>query len=132
MKEIKFRAWDKERKKMEYKDWYDLARYGWIQHEYWNDFIFMQYTDLKDKKGKEIYEGDIIKINYLKDSTSKYIVRFGDYDFEPYWEQFYGYYLQEGKRTIPLDYYHTRNIQNKKGLEVIGNIYENPELLKEK
>ena len=66
MREIKFRAWDKEEKKMIYNaentyDGYpvDIASFGGILD--CTDFYdVMQYTGLKDKDGKKIYEGDIL------------------------------------------------------------------------
>lgn len=76
-------------------------------------------TQLKDKNGKEIYEGDILAINNI--SNIKYEVRFGNY--EPYGsnERQQGFYLYDDSdnSTIPL----TENYK------IVGNIYENPELL---
>ena len=123
MREIKFRAWDK----VEWKMWdvysmqHDLQfiQTQWIWNRKWGsnwkiiDFEVMQFTWLKDKNGKEIYEGDIIK-----DEKSKLFiveVRF---------------MLEEWKWT----YTAIRPWEEKKTwlcifIEVIWNIYENPELI---
>lgn len=72
----------------------------------------MQYTGLKDKNGKLIYEGDVVKQN----KTMYYVT----------WEKgSYGFCDIRTKITYTVEF-----IMNKRQ-EVIGNIYENPELLKE-
>ena len=78
MREIKFRAWDKEKKKMLYFDnwWEEWAEIGYrfnpgtgklIQvmdlsaDDIRDCFVIMQYTGFQDKNGKEIYEGDVVE-----------------------------------------------------------------------
>lgn len=76
----------------------------------------MQYTGLKDKNGKEIYEGDVVKDYYCEYVDDKYTVGFSDGLFYPLVQ------VEQGYNCI--DKY------DKNRFEVIGNIYENPELLK--
>ena len=128
MREIKFRAWDKEKKII--VDVYSIngTTNGSIFIEYYNnddekitslfdDFEIMQYTGLKDKNGKEIYEGDVIN-NYGHKYVITYI--YGGFtlsspnDLNRYYEA-----LAEPYAT-PMD-----------ESEIIGNRFENPELLDE-
>jgi uncharacterized phage protein (TIGR01671 family) len=78
------------------------------------DAILMQYTGLKDKNGVEIYEGDVVEAKgYYQD---KYIIEWV-YD---------GWEIFDGKDGVVADF------DEWEKLEVIGNIYENPELLEDK
>jgi len=61
VREIKFRAWNKENKKMDYFHLTHGDSYG-IGGDIFPEYEIMQYTGLKDKNGKEIYEGDIMKV----------------------------------------------------------------------
>jgi uncharacterized phage protein (TIGR01671 family) len=127
---------------MKYRTWYDLARYGWIQHEYWDDFIFMQFTGLKDKNDKEIYEGDIVQEAEVGD-----VIWDGDGVIKECpvgiveWVSS-GYNLRQiktglvdlkdgGKSQLHLDAYDGQYQWDGGDLKVIGNIYENPGLVNE-
>jgi len=127
MREIKFRAWDKKHKNM-FKifslDWFrhkSNAPKGFLETIDWKwteDIVFLQYTGLKDKKGKEIYEGDIIKIypvsNAFMPEERVEEVSFGETGNSCCMEIMgWSLWCDEAKRC-----------------EVIGNIYENKELLK--
>ena len=106
MREIKFRAWDSHSKKMEYmKPYQSLYTISFIE--------YMQYTGLKDKNGKEIYEGDIV-IAY--DETMDVICK-----GQIIWDKCECGFCIKGAEPTFIGYYPE--------LEVIGNIYENPELL---
>jgi uncharacterized phage protein (TIGR01671 family) len=120
MREIKFRAWNGERMLImahgegdfyiqQGKVWeYDSCGYDSYEKEY----PLMQYTGLTDKNGKEIYEDDVVKVEYdlngvvtWNNRSSKYIFKFPNAHSEEV-----DLWLMEL-------------------CEVIGNIYENPELL---
>lgn len=123
-REFKFRVWDKNRKKMKYSQicsyisWcgssmvFDSERFGSL----------MQYTGLLDKNGKEIYEGDIIKlvgkffvIEYLT-TVASYIAHERGVDITKQIEKYQGYFQLA--------------LWNKNA-EVVGNIHENPEMLEQ-
>lgn len=120
MREIKFRAWDKEEKRFWYFTLEDVLKRNMNYKGSWDEKILkgekQQYTNLKDKNGKEIYEGDILKIE-LDVGTINLYVKYdkGEYRLvdEGKWEDsLYGY----------MYFY---------DVEVVGNIYENKDLLKQ-
>lgn len=134
MREIKFRAWHNQLKVMipidhQYqlnirdKNWEitDL-RIGCKVMDNWRDNdkgnILMQFTGLLDKLGKEIYEGDIIEWEMVK---YKYAIRAKVY-FESSCPSYY----------VDLKGFPERLFSERmRFIHVIGNIYENPELLKD-
>jgi uncharacterized phage protein (TIGR01671 family) len=133
---IKFRVWDAENKEMFYPKKIEWNNQGELRffnkNNMWNiDMVLMQFTGLKDNKGKEIYEGDIVKqmdidwdktpddaepANYVMKETMRDVVTMER--FPCYWlkNEHFGY---EGEDLVADE-----------NCEVIGNIYENPELLK--
>lgn len=119
---FKFRFWDKETQTMQKIPMVELRHRITLDKIFADDrVIFMQCTGLKDKNGKLIYEGDIVTYDWLTPigkvwrTDGKHIVE---------WHNGFtvigniaGYDVEHGK---------TKNV------EVIGNIYENAELLEEK
>jgi len=113
MKEIKFRAWDKENKEMVEVELLGkrvlLCKNG--EWENIEDFEVMQFTGLCDKNNREIYEGDVLKNDY----GELWVV---------VWEGT-GFMLSfngDSKNIYSVNEYYFSSC------EVIGNIYENPEL----
>ncbi len=122
MREIKFRAWNKGTKVMTYS--VETSQEGfWAVMDGWgDDGIIQQFTGLKDKDGKEIYEGDVLRV---ESHGGVQIVEVKDN------EGYAGFDFFKGEELFPLTDY-TDMMGFDLNAEVIGNIYENPELVKEK
>ncbi len=102
---------------------------GYIEYEYnyklrKAEVILMQFTGLKDKNGKEIYEGDIYESKNVNKTKTNYAV-FWDKEECRYKIIFYSKPIYDkGKKWVIVD------LLPSNWVKVIGNIYENPELLK--
>ena len=122
MREIKFRAWDREIKKT--YQWEELIEQMSVIFDLLNgrrakhcNKTLLEYTGLKDKSGKEIYEGDIV--GYKEKLWGKEVT-------EVAWG------LAGGVWSVPdaNGFYLLSELLKKHKCEIIGNIYENKELLK--
>lgn len=118
-REIKFRVFYRPERKMRY---FDLSDIGMLyQYGDPEEMDVMQYTGLTDKNGKEIYEGDILQVfkpnSYLR---GVYVVKWNDIGM-------WAYTSKTGKWAIKGN--DQPYLVGQKNCEVIGHLYENPELL---
>ena len=110
MREIRFRIWNKEEGKMKDPDNFTITLSPPVKSEY-NQWVIMQYMGLKDKNGKEIYEGDIVRVGIGNVATVEWD---NEIDTDRYWWIASGFSI----------YFQKHNVGRCRTLEVIGNIYE--------
>ena len=148
MREIKFRVWDKNRKRMYFWENIEAIHNNGIlvivaDNNDWMlvppNYELLQYTGLKDKDGKEIYEGDILSFagnitaddslgaepnGFIYDETSKHVV---------VWDEKEGAWFPDTTNALDNECWKyrrdTRLLMRDGKCEIIGNIYENPELI---
>lgn len=124
MRDIKFRIWDTENKEMlkvqelDFESTFYGGRIAIRPYQYndyfdTEDMILMQYTGLHDKNGKEIYEGDIVKIKHKYEDVGKIIYEHNGFTVDV--------------MNMNRPYGRVSFVNN--FMEVIGNIYENKDLL---
>lgn len=151
-REIKFRAWDEINKRMTYDFfwvhsdgdiWYDQDPHG-VDMSGRKKIApvtrlkLMQYTGLKDKNGKEIYEGDILSakrtVNGLPLPNGKAAEIFGDIPTETRtWNEIVVAEFKVTESSISFILPEEGGTYQERGIklewEIVGNIYDNPELL---
>ena len=132
-REIKFRVYDEDLKKMRYLNGshdficFDEKGNGYYHNmqtglgEWFSDL--MQYTGLKDKNGVEIYENDIIDIHQTVNGYNQFVIQYDNYKFSA------RYYNQETKQILGWYQYDLDELfeinETEKEIEVIGNVWEN-------
>lgn len=129
MLKIKFRFWDVPNYKMRYWDeWSHLANASVLFESQGSPFpiIPMQYIGLQDKNGKEIYEGDIVFYDYDYKSLQD--------PFKNRWEVVYHYdqwkMVRGNRETGDQNCCDDPHWNRWEDCEIIGNIYQNPELIR--
>jgi uncharacterized phage protein (TIGR01671 family) len=114
---IKFRAWNSQQNLM-------VEDANWLVDKNINAAILMQFTGLKDKNGKEIFEGDIIIGNPQSDVITERIFIIG------WMNSCWCLIHTESKEVLcSISAYYIEAVE--KWATVISNIYENPELIKQ-
>lgn len=122
----RYKAWDSWRKRMSVVDRIYIDTKGVRLYddfgEYWRDFSdveLMQSTGLKDKNGKEIFEGDILAVE-TDDETLNVNV---------FWDENHALFMFESKKYNEKEALAELLEDNSYPFEIVGNVYENPELL---
>ncbi len=118
MREIKFRVWSVQCQQMKYHFLYHGPAPTDLCHVAFPGYEFMQFTGLLDRNGKEIYEGDICSLSSRIDIR---VVVCWNAETAAF-----------AARKIIDDGEISDHLFGAEMGEVIGNIYENPELIKEK
>jgi uncharacterized phage protein (TIGR01671 family) len=160
MRELKFRAWDKEKSRWVREYDYQLEDQedpayeeeygedsGWLDGDVASDldlvngglatdlYVWEQFTGLKDKNGKEIYEGDIVNITAVVETDDSDMACIIDTNSIVCWDKEHARWdVNDEPESKDWDYRRRRyfvfvDSEDRENVEVIGNIHENPELL---
>jgi uncharacterized phage protein (TIGR01671 family) len=130
MREIKYRAWDKRFKIMFQVSEMSLGRNSWVKgiaDQFSREFILMQYTGLKDKNGVEIYEGDILRSsNDGKNGCDVWNDLLCSVDIS----MPLNLALKDIQhKNLKWNFNDYNSVEHIRFCEIMGNIYENQELL---
>lgn len=129
MKTIRFKAWDKKSKRFE--TYFHLDSYGipavfsklTFQFEPSSDLILCQYSGLKDKNNVEIFENDIVKLDIWNPLYNQFNTHNSQIIFD------HGMFMVEKWGCSLQDALEREDTKN--GVEVIGNIFQNKDLLED-
>lgn len=128
-REIKFRAWDKENKKMAQVSRINFGP-GGIRYLV-DDSVLLEYTGLHDKNGREIYEGDIVSFGSVWNNGANEDIdeefHIGVVEYDPHYAVYNVNCEESGEHRFMFT-----DVVNYDGFGVIGNIFENQELLEGK
>lgn len=145
MREIKFRAWNKSKNIMVYNDEDDSR--GYWEGVYCNniqmvnarlvnsghrEYVWLQFTGLNDMNGKKIFNGDIVERKGIKYQITLEIGSFLLVKIDENTDMYEEFVDCWNDHVYPLSQLYWNNSDEENhiyDLEVIGNIYENPELL---
>lgn len=129
----KYRAWDSAKKEM-FKDTFSITESGQVvvveqedvmcppDYVFVDNLVIMQSTGLKDKNDKEIFEGDILACK-----TDDEVI-----NLNVFWDEEHALFMFESKKYNEQEPLAELVENNTYPFEIIGNVYENPELLEDK
>ena len=147
---IKFRVWTGKEMIPWEKAWNTETRFAGLDKNQYinlvcaaclargnNGFTALQFTGLLDKNGKEIYEGDIIKYIYGLNDTRTAAIEYGCYNDGEYVSRVDTYIVKTTQEWPLSDLIHGAEYNygyagqvKKNSVQIIGNIFENPKLIK--
>ncbi len=127
MTNLRFRVWNEKEKRMIYSDEFVRGFYEFFEQACSDESQAMQYSGLEDKNGKSIYECDIVRVQIGHETNTSYV--------SLVWLNSDGFQVDSHPAHIKMDLKDCRLLSDycgrySKECEIIGNYFENEELLK--